>query len=69
MFSGLPVADALAAASSTLTNLGVSIGSFADNYSQIDVVQKLILMVSMLAGRLEILTLLVCLMPSFWQKF
>jgi trk system potassium uptake protein len=69
VFSGLPVADGFAAASSTLTNLGVSIGSFADNYSQIDAVQKLILMVSMLAGRLEILTLLVCLMPSFWQKF
>lgn len=59
---------AFGAVTSTLSNLGASIGGVAQNYAHLSPTIKVMLTVAMLAGRLEIFTLLVLLYPSFWRR-
>ena len=59
---------AFSAVAASLNNLGPGLGDVAANYSHISDVQKLVLSVAMLMGRLEIFTLLVLLTPAFWQQ-
>lgn len=51
-----------------LSNTGASIGATADGFNYLTTPSKWILVGDMLAGRLEILTLLVIFMPRYWRK-
>lgn len=66
--TGLDLLTAVGATTSTLTNVGASVGQVADNYASLSAAAKLILIVSMVAGRLEVFTLLVLLSPDFWKR-
>ena len=67
---GLDLVSALGAVAATLGNIGPGLGSVGptDNYAHIPVIGKWILTFFMLAGRLEIYTVLIMLAPSFWKK-
>lgn len=59
--------SSFSAVASTLSNLGPGLGSVSANYSETSAVVKWVLCLAMLAGRLEIYTLLVLFSPSFWR--
>lgn len=59
--------SSFSAVAATLSNLGPGLGSVSANYSETSVAVKWILCLAMLAGRLEIYTLLVLISPSFWR--
>lgn len=66
--TGLDFLTAVGATTSTLSNVGASVGQVANNYASLSVAAKSILIVSMMAGRLEVFTLLVLLSPDFWNR-
>ncbi len=66
--TGLDFTTAFGAVTSCLSNTGASIGKVASNYRDVNVAAKWILVFAMLAGRLEIFTILVILMPSYWRS-
>lgn len=68
MATGMDLTTALGAVSACLSNAGASIGGVADSFSSVSPAGKAILIVAMLAGRLEIFTLLVLFMPSYWER-
>jgi len=68
MFTGLDQITAFSAVAASMNNLGPGLGSVAQNYASISDTAKLVLSFAMLLGRLEIFTLLVLLMPSFWRN-
>lgn len=67
---GLDLVSALGSVAATLGNIGPGLGSVGptDNYAHIPVFGKWILAFFMLAGRLEIYTVLILFVPSFWKK-
>ena len=67
---GLDLVSAFAAIAATLNNIGPGLGSVGptDNYAHIPLLGKWVLSFFMLAGRLEIYTVLILLAPSFWKK-
>ncbi|MDQ7788722.1 MAG: TrkH family potassium uptake protein [Eubacteriales bacterium] len=67
---GLDLISAVTAAVATLSNVGPGLGIVGPmaNYATIPVVGKLILSFNMLAGRLELFTVLALLHPGFWRK-
>jgi len=67
---GLDLVSAFAAVAATLNNVGPGLGSVGptDNYAHIPLIGKWVLTFFMLAGRLEIYTVLILLAPSFWKK-
>lgn len=66
--SGLDEVTAFSAVAATLNNLGPGLASVSESYAGIGNLDKLLLCVSMLLGRLEVLTLLVVFTPWFWHK-
>jgi trk system potassium uptake protein TrkH len=69
-FSGLDFLTCISAAASTISNVGPGLGSVIGpdgNYGILDSYSKLILIVTMFLGRLELLTIFVLLLPSFWK--
>ncbi len=68
MATGMDQVTAFSAVAATLNNLGPGLGAVAAHYAAIDDVQKYLLCVAMLLGRLEIFTLLVVLSPGFWRR-
>jgi trk system potassium uptake protein TrkH len=66
--TGLSLETAYATLTACISNVGASIGQVADNYHSINTTAKWILIVTMLIGRLEIFTLIVLLMPSYWRR-
>ena len=66
--SGLDFVTAWSATAAALNNLGPGLGSVATNYADIGVFAKSVLCWGMLLGRLEIFTLLVLFMPTFWKN-
>jgi trk system potassium uptake protein TrkH len=68
MFNGLDQVTAFSAVAATINNLGPGLGEVSANYASLSDFNKLLLCFSMFLGRLEIFTLLVLLMPSFWRK-
>jgi trk system potassium uptake protein TrkH len=66
--SGLDFVTAWSATAAALNNLGPGLGSVANNYADIGVFAKGVLCWGMLLGRLEIFTLLVLFMPTFWKN-
>lgn len=59
---------AFSALAATLANAGAGIGAISVNFADLSLASKWLLMVAMIAGRLEIFSLLVLLSRSFWQK-
>ena len=70
-FSGLDFLTCISAAASAISNVGPGLGDIIGpegNYSSISNYSKLILILTMFLGRLEMLTILILFLPSFWKK-
>jgi trk system potassium uptake protein TrkH len=67
MMNGLDELTAFGAVASCLNNLGPGLGAVASNFAGINESSKLVLVLAMILGRLEIFTILVLLSPSFWK--
>lgn len=68
--TGMNVLDAIAVSLSCLSNIGPAIGPNygpMGDFSNINFIQCITLIVDMIMGRLEILTVLICFLPSFWR--
>lgn len=68
MSSGLNMASAFSATVSALANVGAGIGQVASGFTDVSTFAKWLLSVAMIAGRLEIFTLLLLFTPAFWRK-
>ena len=70
-FSGLDFLTCISAAASAISNVGPGLGDIIgpeSNYSILNNYSKIILIITMLLGRLEMLTILVLFIPSFWKN-
>lgn len=67
MGTGLDITTAFGASVATLANTGATIGDLANGYGHLPDHTKWILMLAMLAGRLEIFTLFILFTPGFWK--
>ena len=67
MMNGLDQVSAFGAVATCLNNLGPGLGDVAANFTSVDEASKVVLVVAMILGRLEIFTILVLLSPSFWR--
>jgi trk system potassium uptake protein TrkH len=70
-FSGMDFLTCISSAASTISNVGPGLGEVLGpkgNYSSISNYSKLVLTFTMFLGRLEMLTVLVLLLPSFWKS-
>ena len=68
--TGLDLITSLSGAATTVANVGPGLGETigpVGNYATLPVAAKWIMVVAMLAGRLEILTVLVIFAPVFWR--
>jgi trk system potassium uptake protein TrkH len=68
--AGYDLVTAVSASLTSLGNVGPGLGAIGpyDNFSHLPGGVKLVLALCMLAGRLEIFTLLVLLQPGFWRR-
>ena len=68
--AGYDIVTAVSSALTALGNVGPGLGSVGpyDNFSHFPGAVKLVLAGCMLAGRLEVFTLLVLLQPAFWRR-
>lgn len=67
MASGHDPITSFSAVGATLSNLGPALGEAGPHYAELGAFAKLVLIFSMLLGRLEIFTLLVLVTPTFWR--
>jgi trk system potassium uptake protein TrkH len=69
LLSGLDPITAVSAVLSSVNNLGPALGELGpmSTYAVLTDFQIMVCAVTMLLGRLELLTLLVVLLPMFWQ--
>jgi trk system potassium uptake protein TrkH len=65
--TGVDLVTAFSAVSACITNLGPGLGEVGASYTALSPPAKLVLSFAMLAGRLELYTLLVLLTPAFWR--
>jgi trk system potassium uptake protein TrkH len=67
---GVDLLTSLAATVACMFNIGPGFGSVgpAENYAHLPALSKWVLVVCMVAGRLEFYTLIVILTPDFWKK-
>lgn len=56
------------AITATLANAGAGIGTISVTFDQLNMSSKWLLMFAMIAGRLEIFSLLILVLPQFWRK-
>jgi len=68
MADGNDFDTAFGAMVASLANAGNAIGGVAEHFADLNVTTKWVLIFAMLAGRLEIFTLLVLLTPAFWRR-
>jgi trk system potassium uptake protein TrkH len=70
LMSGMDFVSAFTSIIACINNAGPGLGSVgpAQNYAGLSVFQHWVCIVAMLAGRLEIFTLLIVLTPGFWRK-
>jgi trk system potassium uptake protein len=66
--TGLDERTAFAAVATCMNNLGPGLGEVAYTFQSVSDMGKLLAILAMLLGRLEIFTLLVLLSPSFWLR-
>ncbi len=67
-FDGLPFLESVSASISATGNVGPALGSLTANMADISPFAKWVLSFLMLAGRLEIFTVLSLLRPAFWRE-
>ncbi len=70
-FSGLDFLTCISASASAISNVGPGLGEIigpTGNYSSLNDYAKIILTITMFLGRLEMLTILIILIPSFWKN-
>ena len=70
-FSGLDFLTCISAAASAISNVGPGLGDIIGpegNYSSLSNYSKLVLILTMFLGRLEMLTIFVLILPSFWKS-
>tara|TARA_Y100000992_G_scaffold256605_1_gene190161 strand:+ start:17 stop:1465 length:1449 start_codon:yes stop_codon:yes gene_type:complete len=70
-FSGLDFLTCVSASASAISNVGPGLGEIIGpngNYSLLSDYSKIILIATMFLGRLEMLTILVLFLPSFWKN-
>ena len=65
---GHDATSALGSAMAALNNAGASVGDSASGFYHYHSIEKLLLSLAMIMGRLEIFTLLVICIPEFWRK-
>lgn len=67
---GLDIVTAASSAASAISNVGPALGATGptDNYASMPMLGKWVLIFCMLAGRLEVYTVVVLLVPRFWKK-
>jgi trk system potassium uptake protein TrkH len=67
---GLDLLSAFGAAASCIGNIGPAFGTFGptENYAHVPFAGKWILSFLMIAGRLELFTVMVLLTPAFWER-
>ena len=68
MATGMDLITAFTAVVDTLANVGAGIGVLSTTFSEVTMPAKWLLMLSMIAGRLEIFTLLLLFTPAFWRS-
>lgn len=68
MLSGLDFVSAFGAVACSLNNAGAGLGVVSSNYAGIPDATKMVLVLGMILGRLEIFTFLVLLTPAFWRR-
>ena len=68
--TGMDIVSSGAAVVACLSNIGPGLGSVGpvDNFAHVPAMGKMVLIVCMLMGRLELFTVLVLFFPSFWRK-
>jgi len=66
--NGLDQVSAFSAIATCMNNMGPGLGQVASNFASVSEGGKLIAVVAMLLGRLEVFTILVLLTPEFWRK-
>ena len=66
--TGMDLTTAVSAVAASLNNLGVGIGQVGGGFANITDSAKWMMTVLMVAGRLEIFTLLVLFTPMFWKQ-
>ncbi len=69
-FSGLDFLTCISGAASAISNVGPGLGNIIGPdgyYGSLDSYSKVILIITMFLGRLEMLTILILLLPSFWK--
>jgi len=68
MACGLDQLSAFAAIATCMNNLGPGLGEVSQTFAQVSDASKLVAVLAMLIGRLEIFTVLVLLHPAFWRS-
>lgn len=68
MAAGLDQVSAFSAVATCINNLGPGLGDVAVTFASVSVEAKLLGVLAMLLGRLEIFTVLVILTPAFWRE-
>ncbi len=66
--AGLDEKSAFAAIATSMNNLGPGLGEVAYNFQSVSDLGKVVAVVAMILGRLEIFTVLVLLSPGFWRR-
>lgn len=66
--NGLDQVSAFSAIATCMNNLGPGLGEVASSFASVSDGGKLVAVVAMLLGRLEVFTILVLLTPEFWRK-
>ena len=70
-FSGHDFLTCISAAASAISNVGPGLGEIIGpdgNYSSLDNYSKVILIITMFLGRLEMLTIFILFLPAFWKN-
>ena len=69
--TGLSVSDSLGLAAGALGNVGLAFGAFGpiEGFAALNTGAKIICILDMILGRLELFTVLVLCMPSFWKSY
>jgi trk system potassium uptake protein TrkH len=68
MLDGLDQVTAFSAIATCINNTGPGLGAVALDIVAVDSFGKVVCVLAMLLGRLEIFTLLVLLTPAFWRR-
>lgn len=68
MATGLDLESAFGAVSATLNVLGPGLGETANNFTTVSTMAKWLGIFGMLVGRLEVFTVLILFMPSYWRR-